>query len=566
MLKSRNKKINSGSKQYIATMVATLIAMVLIVSFTFTSVYSVAKNDVITIGKMSVIEKSEQLNNFLLKGMEALRITAFSVEHMMENGADSEKLKNFLVKQSENYNKKIDDSFTGVYGVFNDVYIDGVGWVPDEDYVPEERPWYTAAVEEKGNIAIVLPYIDAQTSKIKLSVSQLLSDGKSCISLDIYLDMVQEIVDSFIDVNDGYGFVMDKSGIVIAHSDSTQNGKNYLTDSEFQDSPENLLAKDIIASKKISTNTTFKGKEYFVFSNVVHDSWYVVFMDDTSAVYSRIKNTVQSSIVLAILMILIIAFFCFESYRSHNKIINSAVELKEYQMTLEERVREQTYEIKKQSERMLMLQEDIIEGMATLIESRDGNTGEHVHNTKMYVMMILRYMYEHRIQSDEVTHDFVKNVTKAAVLHDVGKIKISDVILNKPGRFTEEEYNIMKKHADIGGDIVKDIFSEFENEELVDVAGDIARYHHEKWDGSGYPTGRSGKDIPLSARVMAVADVFDALVSKRVYKERMSVDEAFEVMQNDAGKHFDPEIVEIFLKIRPDVETYLREIEKLDKE
>ena len=122
------------------------------------------------------------------------------------------------------------------------------------------------------------------------------------------------------------------------------------------------------------------------------------------------------------------------------------------------------------------------------------------------------------------------------------------MILNKPGRFTPEEYEIMKEHAAFGGEIIKDIFGKNADPMLVEVAGDVARYHHEKWDGTGYPEGLKKEEIPLSARIMAVADVFDALVSKRVYKDAMAVEQAVAILEKDAGTHFDPEIVDIFFE------------------
>lgn len=267
----------------------------------------------------------------------------------------------------------------------------------------------------------------------------------------------------------------------------------------------------------------------------------------------------KTFVIVAVLMLGIMAYFSYQSYRDRARAIEYAEKLRQYQSNLEERVHKQTKELRHQSDKLMCMQENVTEGMANLIERRDGSTGEHVHNTKMYVSMILKYMTAHNVHSDVVTDDYAKNVTNATVLHDVGKIQISDVILNKPGRFTPEEYEVMKTHAEIGGRLIKEILGDVADDELVHTAEDIARYHHEKWDGSGYPTGISGTDIPLSARIMAVADVFDALVSERVYKERMSLDEAFEILKADAGKHFDPQVVDIFCSIRPEVERYLND-------
>ncbi len=156
------------------------------------------------------------------------------------------------------------------------------------------------------------------------------------------------------------------------------------------------------------------------------------------------------------------------------------------------------------------------------------------------------------------------HICNAAPLHDVGKIMISDMILNKPGRLTPEEFAVMQTHSELGGDIMKDVLGDSTNRDLIRMSSDIAHYHHEKWDGSGYPDGLAGDEIPLCARIMAVADVFDALISKRVYKDAMSIEEAYRILQEDAGTHFDPELIQVFVAIRGEVESYLKELEKED--
>ena len=139
-------------------------------------------------------------------------------------------------------------------------------------------------------------------------------------------------------------------------------------------------------------------------------------------------------------------------------------------------------------------------------------------------------------------------------MHDLGKIAIDDRILRKPGRYTDEEYNEMKRHTTEGADIVKDILLGVEDDDFVEIARNVALYHHEKYNGKGYPTGTAGTDIPVEARIMALADVFDALVSKRCYKEAFSYDKAFEIIENDLGQHFDPELGKVFLQCRSELE------------
>ena len=154
-------------------------------------------------------------------------------------------------------------------------------------------------------------------------------------------------------------------------------------------------------------------------------------------------------------------------------------------------------------------------------------------------------------------HTIVRNIEYAALMHDIGKIVVSDRILRKPGKLTEQEFEQMKKHAEVGGEVVREVLSGITDEEYLSFASDIATYHHERWDGTGYPKGLKGEDIPLSARIMAIADVFDALVSERCYKEAMSPEEAFKVIKEESGSHFDPNLAEVFLNHREEFKSII---------
>ena len=208
------------------------------------------------------------------------------------------------------------------------------------------------------------------------------------------------------------------------------------------------------------------------------------------------------------------------------------------------------------------MQQQTIEGMATLIEGRDGSTGAHVRNTGVYARMIAEEMYHRHMYPNELTGEFVEMIGIMAPLHDVGKIEISDTILNKPGKFTPEEYEIMKTHAALGGQIIGRIMQGSLEPDMLQMAMDIATHHHERWDGTGYPDGLKGTEIPLCARIMAAADVFDALSSKRVYKPEMDIDQVFHEMVINENKQFQKEIVEVVLSLRPRLEAYLAKTKK----
>ncbi len=195
-------------------------------------------------------------------------------------------------------------------------------------------------------------------------------------------------------------------------------------------------------------------------------------------------------------------------------------------------------------------QVQIISRLANLIESRDTETGEHVARTSEYVKTLATDLKEEGVYSDIIDDNYISLLYTLAPMHDVGKILVSDKILRKPARLTPEEYEEIKKHASMGGTVARQVLNGIADEEYLDFVSDIATYHHERWDGSGYPKGLKGEEIPLCARIMAIADVFDALVSKRCYKEPMPVDEAFKEIERESGTHFDPKLVEVFLKYK----------------
>ncbi len=220
-------------------------------------------------------------------------------------------------------------------------------------------------------------------------------------------------------------------------------------------------------------------------------------------------------------------------------------------------------EVQHKSEQLTKLRNGLILVLADMVESRDQCTGDHVRKTAAYADVILRQMQKEGIYADEVTDEFISEVVSSAPLHDVGKIKVSDVILNKPGRLTDEEFREMQNHTTAGGEIIdKAIALVDEESEYLTEAKNLAAYHHEKWNGKGYPGGLKGEEIPLSARVMAVADVFDALVSRRSYKEPFTIERALDIIRTDAGTHFDPEVVRAFL----DAEDEIRDIAKRNME
>lgn len=204
-------------------------------------------------------------------------------------------------------------------------------------------------------------------------------------------------------------------------------------------------------------------------------------------------------------------------------------------------------------ERVSRMQSGMITFMAEVVENRDDNTGGHIKRTAEYVECIAKELKRQGIYSGILTDRYMEDMVVAAPLHDIGKIHIPDAILNKPGKLTEEEFEIMKTHTTAGEELLTHAKEELGESGYLNTAVEMAAYHHEWWNGEGYPYGISGEEIPLCARIMAVADVFDALASKRCYKNPMPLEKAYAIIREESGTHFDPVVVVAFLAVMEDI-------------
>ncbi len=243
---------------------------------------------------------------------------------------------------------------------------------------------------------------------------------------------------------------------------------------------------------------------------------------------------------------------------------NKSKKLKGYLVQLSDDTQEQNFiellqnynsdlerEVERKTEHIREIQNKVIVSMADIIGTRDDSTGGHVRRTSECVRIFSERLSEH--PEFNLSKQFLNNVTKAAPMHDLGKIAVDDNILRKPGRYTPEEYEEMKKHSEMGAQVVRMVLEHVEDAEFLETAVNVAHYHHEKWDGSGYPCGLSGENIPMEARIMALADVFDALVSKRCYKEAFGYDRAFAIIEESLGTHFDAKLGRVFLECREEL-------------
>ena len=230
--------------------------------------------------------------------------------------------------------------------------------------------------------------------------------------------------------------------------------------------------------------------------------------------------------------------------RTHLKIHRLQAALKEQNDRLEERVAAQVAEIS-------AAQMATIFALVTLAESRDSDTGQHIERVSLYSRILAEHLRKEEV-SAEIDDHFISNIYYAAPMHDIGKVGISDTILLKPGKLTDEEFNTIKHHTILGSQTLLQVHTRYPKNDFIRMGMDVARWHHEKWDSNGYPDGLGGEEIPLSARIMAVVDVYDALRSERPYKKGLTHRESSEIIIAGSGTHFDPNVVAAFQTMAPE--------------
>lgn len=501
---------------YIFSLISIILALFIMVAYNYNVFNSNVVQNIEDIGSSNLAQVAEELEAYLDRGMNVVQTTAVSVEYMMNNQASSEEIEDFLVYESERYKEDIDKNFTGVYGLFNGEYIDGVGWVPDADYDPKTREWYTVASKSNGKPAIVSPYLDAQTNTIMISVSKLLSDGESVISLDIALDHIQEMTEK-ISLNEvGYGFVIDKNGLVVAHNDVNEKGKNYLeNDLIMQD-----LIKKVYEQDKNCFQIDLDGENMTVFSNTVMEDWNVVMLVSNDTLFADTRATLHRNIfICSFISILIIAFFIYTLLR-----INQSF----------------TSEISS-NEKVEVMNQKIIRALVRTIDAKDRYTNGHSLRVAEYSKEIAKRMKKSPREQE--------NVYYAGLLHDVGKIRVPGRVINKPGKLTDEEYEQIKVHPVTSYHILKDIY----DDKSIALG---AKFHHERYDGKGYPNGLQGENIPEIARIIGVADTYDAMASNRSYRKALPQDVIRSEIEKGKGTQFDPEIADIMIQMIDEDTSY----------
>lgn len=495
--------------QLIITLVVVFVALTLLSIFTISTFTKKSRADAIALGQSVMIQEHEQVTSYMTRAMDTIQGAAINIELMMRQKEGNKKILDFLRNQTIYYSKYIDENFTGVYGYIDGEYLDGTDWVPEEGYVPKERVWYTAAAAGDGKPVIVDPYLDAKTGSIMLSISVMLYDKESVISIDIIMDKLQEIAETITLDGKGYGFICDSNRLFIAHSDPKLRGTDFSNDLEMSSLFEKIFAVEGSESFEFKRN----GIDCTVFADNVLDDWYDVVVINNDMLYKDTLTLTFNSIIASVGIYLLIALFSIMLYRRTHK----------YMKLVEE-----------SAKKIEHVTNSSFRALARAIDAKDKYTQGHSLRVAYYSNEIAKRLGKDVSEQNEIY--------RAALLHDIGKIRIPDDIINKPGKLTDEEYDCIKLHTVSGYNILKDISDDR-------IPALCAKWHHERYDGRGYPSGIRGTEIPEYARIIAVADSYDAMASNRSYRQALPQAVVRGEIAKGKGSQFDPVIADVMLEI-----------------
>ena len=508
------KEWNRSRLNFIITIVVTLALMLFAVIYNNTVLY---KSSVISVNEETeeaVKMNSTELENYLTVASTTLRVAADTVALMEKNGNSAKEIEKYITDQTTIQSEQFDENFTGIYAYIDGQYLDGLGWVPPEGYEPTERDWYKAAVEKKGEVVIVSPYVDAQTGSVVITICECISseaeggDGSSnVVCLDVIVNHIQEVTKAVEIAGKGYGLVVNSDGFIIAHQKDENNG------ADFKGIYGQGLLDKIKKTKSGKITATIEGEECTLFVSPVMDQWYMVIVISNTELLEETYSQLAVNVMVSIITFCLIAFFYYIGYMNE-QLSGRKVEEMNIQM---------------------------VTALATAIDAKDKYTNGHSSRVAEYTRMIAARAGYSKDDQDEIY--------MMGLLHDVGKIGVPDSVINKPAKLTDEEFELIKKHPVIGSEILESIK---ENPKLAMGA----RWHHERYGGGGYPDGISGEDIPEEARIIAVADAYDAMTSRRSYRDVMPQDKVRSEIKDGMGTQFDPEFAEIMLQMIDEDKDY----------
>ena len=509
------EKTDEGTRSrlnLIVTVVVTFALMIFAVVYNTTTLYNASVISVYEDGVKEIKTTATELENYLTTAATTLRVVADGVDYMEKIGRSPQDMERFLVDQTTRQAEQFDENFTGIYAYINGEYLDGLGWVPPEGYEPTARDWYQSAAKAGGEIVIVSPYVDAQTGSVVITIGKSVSGNDrrlaNVVCLDVIVNHIQEITEQVEIAGKGFGMVINTDGFIIAHRDAEQNGKN-LADVYGQ-----TLLNAIVHTDDNRTSANINGEDCTLFVSPVMGQWYAVTVISNTELFEDTWTQLIINILVSLITFCLITFFYYIGYKNE-QISGKRVE----EMNLQ-----------------------VVSALAAAIDAKDNYTNGHSSRVAEYARTIAARSGCSQAEQDEIY--------MMGLLHDVGKIGVPDEVINKPSKLTDEEFELIKKHPVIGSNILASI------KERPKLATG-ARWHHERYGGGGYPDGIAGERIPKAARIIAVADAYDAMTSRRSYRDVMPQDKVLQELEKGSGTQFDPQYAEVMIKMVEEDRSYI---------
>ncbi len=291
-----------GKKNIVAAIIIFIFAIT-IISVNFGILYNTKRDKIVEESKHNAIESAQKIDAYLVSSIDTIKLTSYKVDSYLKDGAGNDVILTYLEHETDSIISVIDDNYTGLYGYINGEYLDGSGWVPDEDYVATERPWYQKAAASDGEVVLVDPYLDSQTHTIMMTIARLLSDNESVVALDLSLDRLQTITNNIVDNDYDFAMVLDSEGGVVSHSKPSELGKNYLDE---KNSLESTITKKIIEKHKYDFTLKYNGTTYIVFAQKIGTGWYSIYVINGTQVFRPLKIILLTSLLTICFILFII--------------------------------------------------------------------------------------------------------------------------------------------------------------------------------------------------------------------------------------------------------------------
>ncbi|WP_180270707.1 HD domain-containing phosphohydrolase [Sporanaerobium hydrogeniformans] len=453
----------------------------------------------------------------------------------------------------------VDDTFKMINenpNCFYNLYIACNGKVVgtrDERYInsnPIGREWYDLAIS-RGDLVITNPYEDIITKEKVITISKKIKDTNNCVvGLDIKQSEINSILNQMVREEESIaaGFILNREGVFVGHTNEIFIGKTIFDQSIDKQELIAPYIEDLLMKESGKIDFDNIGFPYSLIYHETKSEWHVVYVVDKAVMSTATNEYSKRLMITYILCVVLLNIVILVYYTKRQKAIrlqkraeHAEKELRKYKEDLEVMVETKTEKIKIQSEKLKTLNIAIIDNLADIVEFRDLESGQHIKRIKRFTYILAKKVTElyPEYKIDEEKIDLLCN---ASALHDIGKIGISDSILLKPGKLTKEEFEEMKTHTIIGDNLVLRILENYDKY-LAKIGHEICRYHHERFDGRGYPDGLKGDAIPICAQIVGIVDVYDALIEKRVYKEAFSHERAIQMINDGECGIFSPKLL-----------------------